>query len=92
VTIGLSFIAKSGDYCRTFSIAHGAEGSGLACCHGGEWQFCRSRKRPIKATYRSTGPRARVFRRQCGRPFRRRSRATLSIGQARSRRGDAGAA
>jgi negative regulator of sigma E activity len=39
VTIGLSFLAKSGDYCRTFSIAHGAEGSGLACRRGGEWQI-----------------------------------------------------
>lgn len=39
VSIGLSFVAKNGDYCRTFSIAHGAEGSGLACHHNGEWQI-----------------------------------------------------
>ena len=39
VTIGLSFVAKSGDYCRTFSIAHDAKGSGLACRHNGEWQI-----------------------------------------------------
>jgi hypothetical protein len=39
VSVGLSFVAKSGDYCRTFSIAHGAEGSGLACHRNGEWRI-----------------------------------------------------
>jgi hypothetical protein len=39
VTTGLSFLAKSGDYCRTFSIAHGAEGTGLACRHDGSWRI-----------------------------------------------------
>jgi len=39
VSIGLSFLAKSGNYCRTFSIAHGAEGSGLACRRNGEWRI-----------------------------------------------------
>ena len=39
ITIGLSFVAKSGHYCRTFSIARGAEGSGLACRRNDEWQI-----------------------------------------------------
>jgi hypothetical protein len=39
VTTGLSFLAKSGDYCRTFSIAHGAEGEGLACRRNDLWRI-----------------------------------------------------
>jgi hypothetical protein len=39
VTTGLSFLAKSGDYCRTFSIAHGAEGAGLACRRNDLWRI-----------------------------------------------------
>jgi len=39
VTVGLSFVAKSGDYCRTFSIEHGTQGSGLACHRKGEWRI-----------------------------------------------------
>ena len=39
VTTGLSFLAKSGDYCRTFSIAHGAEGTGLACRRNEVWRI-----------------------------------------------------
>jgi hypothetical protein len=39
VTVGLSFVAKSGDYCRTFSIAHGTEGAGLACRRNDHWQI-----------------------------------------------------
>jgi hypothetical protein len=39
VTIGLSFVAKSGDYCRTFSIAQGAEGAGLACLRNERWRI-----------------------------------------------------
>ena len=42
VTVGLSFVAKSGDYCRTFSIGAGSSsrgvtvpGSGLESCAGG---------------------------------------------------------
>jgi hypothetical protein len=38
VRIGLSFLAKSGDYCRTFSLAAAVPQSGLACRHGKEWQ------------------------------------------------------
>jgi hypothetical protein len=39
VDIGLSFLAKSGDYCRTFSISGGAAGSGLACRHANRWEI-----------------------------------------------------
>jgi hypothetical protein len=39
VDIGLSFLAKSGDYCRTFSISGGAAGSGLACRHANQWEI-----------------------------------------------------
>jgi hypothetical protein len=38
VQIGVSFRAKSGDYCRTFAISGAVSPSGLACRHGGEWQ------------------------------------------------------
>jgi hypothetical protein len=38
VLIGLSFLAKSGDYCRTFSLAAAVPQSGLACRHGKGWQ------------------------------------------------------
>jgi hypothetical protein len=38
VQIGLSFLAKSGDYCRTFALSGGQSPSGLACRHGEEWQ------------------------------------------------------
>ena len=34
--IGLSFLAKSGDYCRTFSLR---EDAGLACRRGGRWEI-----------------------------------------------------
>lgn len=38
VQIGVSFRAKSGDYCRTFALSGPVSPSGLACRHGGEWQ------------------------------------------------------
>ena len=38
VRIGLSFQAKSGDYCRAFALAGAVSPSGLACRHGEEWQ------------------------------------------------------
>jgi len=38
VQIGVSFRAKSGDYCRTFALSGAVSPSGLACRHGGEWQ------------------------------------------------------
>jgi anti-sigma-K factor RskA len=38
VQIGLSFLAKSGDYCRTFALSGGQSPAGVACRHGEEWQ------------------------------------------------------
>jgi hypothetical protein len=38
VQIGLSFLAKSGDYCRTFALSGEQSPSGVACRHGEEWQ------------------------------------------------------
>ncbi len=39
VQIGISFLAKSGDYCRTFALSSAVSPSGLACRHGREWQI-----------------------------------------------------
>jgi anti-sigma factor RsiW len=38
-TIGLSFLAKSGAYCRTFSLSSGQSGAGLACRDGERWRI-----------------------------------------------------
>jgi anti-sigma factor RsiW len=38
-TIGLSFLAKSGAYCRTFSLSSGQPGAGLACRDGERWRI-----------------------------------------------------
>jgi hypothetical protein len=38
-TIGLSFLAKSGAYCRTFSLSRGNAGAGLACREGYRWRI-----------------------------------------------------
>jgi hypothetical protein len=38
VQIGVSFRARSGDYCRTFALSGAVSPSGLACRHGAEWQ------------------------------------------------------
>jgi hypothetical protein len=38
-TIGLTFLAKSGAYCRTFSLASGHGGAGLACRDGERWRI-----------------------------------------------------
>jgi hypothetical protein len=38
VRIGLSFLAKSGDYCRTFFLSGAISPAGLACRHGADWQ------------------------------------------------------
>jgi hypothetical protein len=38
VLIGLSFLDKSGDYCRTFALAAAVPQSGLACHRGEGWQ------------------------------------------------------
>ncbi|MEP6547189.1 MAG: hypothetical protein ABJD53_06960 [Gammaproteobacteria bacterium] len=39
VQIGVSFLAKSGEYCRTFALSGAVSPSGLACRHGREWQL-----------------------------------------------------
>jgi anti-sigma factor RsiW len=39
VRIGLSFLAKSGDYCRTFVLSGAITPAGLACRRGAEWQI-----------------------------------------------------
>lgn len=39
VQIGISFLAKSGDYCRTFVLSGATSPAGLACHHGQEWQI-----------------------------------------------------
>jgi hypothetical protein len=39
VQIGISFLAKSGDYCRTFVLSGAISPAGLACHHGQEWQI-----------------------------------------------------
>jgi anti-sigma factor RsiW len=38
-TIGLSFLAKSGAYCRTFSLSSDGAGAGLACRDGERWRI-----------------------------------------------------
>jgi hypothetical protein len=39
VQIGLSFQAKSGDYCRTFALSGAISPAGLACRRGAEWRI-----------------------------------------------------
>jgi hypothetical protein len=39
VQIGISFLARSGDYCRTFVLSGAISPAGLACHHGQEWQI-----------------------------------------------------
>jgi hypothetical protein len=38
-TTGLSFRAKTGDYCRTFALTATRANSGLACREGGSWKI-----------------------------------------------------
>jgi hypothetical protein len=38
VHIGVSFLAKSGEYCRTFFLRGAISPSGLACRHGEQWR------------------------------------------------------
>jgi hypothetical protein len=38
VQVELSFLAKSGEYCRAFSLPGEAAAAGVACRHDGEWQ------------------------------------------------------
>ena len=39
VQIGISFLARSGDYCRTFVLSGAISPAGVACHHGKEWQI-----------------------------------------------------
>jgi hypothetical protein len=39
VQMGVSFLAKSGDYCRTFTLPGAASPAGLACRRGKDWQI-----------------------------------------------------
>jgi hypothetical protein len=39
VHIGLSFMAKSGDYCRTFTMATAPSPAGVACRRANDWQI-----------------------------------------------------
>ena len=39
VRIGVSYLAKSGEYCRTFTLAGAAPASGIACRHAAQWQI-----------------------------------------------------
>jgi hypothetical protein len=59
VQIGLSFLAKSGDYCRTFAFSGAVSPSGLACRHGEEWQVQSLGQGPARAAgdpeYRTAG-------------------------------------
>jgi hypothetical protein len=59
VQIGLSFLAKSGDYCRTFVLSGAVPQSGLACRRAGEWQIQALAQVPNDATgageYRTAG-------------------------------------
>jgi hypothetical protein len=58
VRIEVSFLAKSGEYCRTFSLSGEASPSGLACRHGNEWQVqALARERAVggDSEYRTAG-------------------------------------
>jgi hypothetical protein len=58
VQIGVSFLAKSGDYCRTFALSGAVSPSGLACLRGGDWQVQALTQEPGTAGdpgYRTAG-------------------------------------
>jgi len=39
VHIGVSYLAKSGEYCRSFTLAGATAASGIACRHAAQWQI-----------------------------------------------------
>jgi hypothetical protein len=39
VRIGVSFLAKNGEYCRTFNLRGTVSPSGLACHHAAQWRI-----------------------------------------------------
>jgi hypothetical protein len=58
VQIGLSFLAKSGDYCRTFTLSGAVSPAGVACRRGAEWQvqtLAASPAHPGDSDYRTAG-------------------------------------
>ncbi len=59
VQIGLSFLGKSGEYCRTFALTGTVSPSGLACRHGEEWRIQALSQGPDRAAgdsdYRPAG-------------------------------------
>ena len=58
VRIEVSFLAKSGEYCRTFSLSGEASPSGLACHRGNEWQVQTLAREPAAggdSEYRTAG-------------------------------------
>ncbi|MDE2347555.1 MAG: hypothetical protein KGL92_03535 [Gammaproteobacteria bacterium] len=59
VDIGLSFLSKSGGYCRTFQIAKALAPAGLACRSGKDWRI-------DVLTQSSTGPGAQTGYRMAG--------------------------
>jgi len=59
VDIGLSFLSKSGSYCRTFRIAKALAPAGLACRSGTDWRIDVLTQSPaglgVQAAYRMAG-------------------------------------
>lgn len=56
VRIGISFMAKSGEYCRTFALAQGS--AGLACRTGKDWRLqvlAQAAAAPPATVYRMAG-------------------------------------
>lgn len=39
VRLGVSFLAKAGDYCRSFSLSGSSSTAGIACRHDAQWQI-----------------------------------------------------
>jgi hypothetical protein len=46
VRVGISFVAKSGGYCRSFTLAGRGAASGLACRRGSDWQIEALNRQP----------------------------------------------
>jgi hypothetical protein len=55
VRVGFSFLAKSGAYCRTFTLRGGASSAGLACRREGQWdiEVLVPSKAPGEGAYRT---------------------------------------
>ena len=58
VRLGLSFLAKTGNYCRTFTISGAASRAGLACRHADRWEIralTQPEAAPGESEYRTAG-------------------------------------